>query len=182
MATFTTSTLTYGSHSVTAVYEGDVPLFLGSTSSPIGQFITSAGTQTTLTVEAVRNHRGKIVAAELVANIGVTSPGSGTAQGTAVFFVNGRAFYQAASVVDGTATLALVPVRATNKFAYARYLGYYNIFQPSVSTSLFISRRSLAAAPSVTEDIARSMVAEKSTADARDRVEIVKVVHGRSHR
>jgi trimeric autotransporter adhesin len=182
VATFTTSTLSYGSHSIVAVYEGNDTLFQGSTSSAITEYITAAGTAPTLTVEAVRNRHGKIVAAELVANIGVISPGSGTPEGNVIFFVNGRASYQVAPVIDGTATLALLPPRVTNKFIFVRYLGYYNIFQPSVSTSQLVSQRSLAKAPSVRESVSLTRTDAKSTADVHHTVEVVKVIHNRDDR
>ncbi|MGP0066485.1 MAG: Ig-like domain repeat protein [Isosphaeraceae bacterium] len=180
VATFTDSSLRYGSYSIQAVYSGDLT-FGTSTSSAISQFITSAGTQPMLTVVAVRNSRGKIVAAELVADIGVTAPGSGTPLGNAVFFVNGRASYQIAPVVDGKATLTLLPPRVENKLIYFRYLGYYNIFQPSASTSQLVSRRSLAYGPSVTEAVTRAALSRES-ADVQQPVKVVKVLKSRDHR
>ena len=182
VATFTTSSLSFGLHSITAVYEGNDSLFQGSTSSTIGQFITSAGTGTTLTVEAVRNRNGKIVEAELVADVSVTSPGAGTPSGNVVFFVNGRAFYRVAPLVDGTATLSLDPRRLQNKIVYARFLGYYNIFQPSASTSQFVSRRSLGAAIPVTESASRAMAAAASPLAIHHPIKVVKVHHTSSHR
>ncbi len=181
VATFTTSTLGYGLYSVGAVYSGD-STFAASASGAISQYITSAGTAPTLTVEAVRNTHGKIVAAELVADIGVIPPGSGTTEGTAVFFVNGRAFYQAAPVVNGTATLSLLEPRVVNKFVYVRYLGYYNIFQPGVSRSQLVSRRSLAAAPSVAKSVASAMSVAESQDIIRRPAEVLEVHHDRSHR
>jgi autotransporter-associated beta strand protein len=181
VATFTTSTLGFGPQSITAVYSGD-STFGTSISSSIEEYITAAGTQPTLTVEAVRNRRGKIIAAELVANIGVISPGTGTPEGNVTFFVNGRAMYQVAPVVDGTATLALLPPRVTNKFIFVRYLGFYNIFQPSVSTSQLVSQRSLAKGPSVRESVSRARTDAESKADVHLPVRVVKVVHRRDDR
>ena len=76
VATFTDSSLGFGLHSIQAVYSGDTT-FATSTSTAIPEYITSAGTQPNLTVEAVRNSQGKIVGAELVARISVTAPGTG---------------------------------------------------------------------------------------------------------
>jgi hypothetical protein len=181
VATFTTSTLGFGLHSITAVYSGD-STFETSTSSAIDEYITAAGTRPSLTVEAVRNRRGKIVAAELVANIGVIAPGSGTPKGNLIFFVNGRASYQAAPVVDGTATLALLPPTVTNKFIFVRYLGYYNIFQPSVSKSQLVSRRSLLAADSVYESSTRASAVKKSSDVIRHTDAALEAHESRSHR
>jgi hypothetical protein len=181
VATFTTSTLGFGLHSITAVYSGD-STFETSTASAIEEYITAAGTQPSLTVEAVRNRRGKIVAAELVANIGVFSPGAGTPEGNVIFFVNGRASYQVAPVVDGTATLALLPPRVTNKYIFVRYLGYYNIFQPSVSTSQLVSRRSLLAAHSVYESSTRASAVKESSDVIRHTDAALEAHESRSHR
>ena len=91
VATLTTTASGYGSASITAVYAGDSS-FQSSTSSAIQEFVTSAGTTPSLSVVTVRNRQGKIVGAELEAQILVTSPGTGTPTGVATFFVNGRAF------------------------------------------------------------------------------------------
>ena len=48
VATFGTSTLALGTHSITAVYVGDLT-FLSSTSAPLSQVVNQAGTTTTLT-------------------------------------------------------------------------------------------------------------------------------------
>ena len=182
-AIFTTSSLGFGTNSITAFYEpGPNSPFLSSESSPVSVFITSAGTQPNLTVEAVRNRHGKIVAAELVAQISVTSPGSGTPSGAATFFINGRASYQTAPVVNGTATLRLLVPRVVNKFVFVRYLGFFNIFQPSVSTSQFVSRRSLRAAKSVTESASRPTAVAEPKVGIHHPVAAVKAPLGRSHR
>ena len=179
VATFTTSSLAYGPHSIVAVYEGVEFVFKGSTSSAIEEYITAAGTQPTLSIEAIRNRRGKIVAAELLANIGVISPGSGEPSGLAVFYINGRASYQSAPVVNGMATLALLPPNVTNKFVFVKYLGYYNIFQPGVSSSQLVSRRSLATGPSQTESVRKVELIAKSIPVSYKPVDVVEASHNR---
>ncbi len=141
-ATFTTSSLGYGFHTITATYVGD-SVFQSSTSSAIGQFITSVGTQPTLTVLPVRNRQGKIVKLDIEAQIGVTAPGTGTPLGNTTFFVNGRASYKTVPTTNGVAVLTLPVARLINRYVFARYLGYFTSFQPSVSTSILISRRTL---------------------------------------
>jgi YDG domain-containing protein/MBG domain-containing protein/Big-like domain-containing protein len=182
-ASFTTSSLPYGSNSIVAFYQPDPnSTFQSSESSAVAEFTTSAGTQPSLTVEAVRNRHGKIVAAELVAQILVTAPGSGTPAGTAIFFVNGRAFYQGAPVINGTATLTLLRPRVVNKFVFVRYLGYYTSFEPSVSTSQLVSRRSLLAANSVTESASRVTAVAESNTEIHHPVEVAKAHLNRGHR
>jgi hypothetical protein len=153
-ATFTTSSLGFGAYSITAIYLGDAT-FQGSKSSAIIQYVTSAGTQPTLTVVPVRNRHGAIVKVDLVAQVGVTSPGTGTPLGNATFYVNGRASIRTVPVNNGTAVLTLPVQRAVNRFVFVRYLGYFTMFQPSTSDSLIISRRILRAAQSVTESSSR---------------------------
>ncbi len=149
-ATFTTSSLGYGSYSITAVYLGNTT-FQSSTSSAITQFVTTASTQPTLTLVPIRNRHGSIVKVDVVAQIDVLSPATGTPLGNAAFFVNGRARIQIVPVNDGTAVLTLPIQRAVNRFVYVRYLGYFTTFQPSVSTSLLINRFALQSARSATE-------------------------------
>ena len=51
VATFTTSTLAVGSHSLSAVYSGDAN-FTGSTSSSVNQVVNQGGTTTALVSSA----------------------------------------------------------------------------------------------------------------------------------
>ena len=179
-ATFTTSTLAYGSYSITADYLGNTT-FQGSTSSAITQFVTTASTQPTLTVVTVRNRHRAIVKVELVAQIGVTSPATGTPLGNATFFVNGRASIRTVPVNHGSAVLTLPVQRAVNRSVFVRYLGYFTSFQPSVSTSLLINRFTLRAAHSVTESSSRGPLVAEARAGAHP-VTAVKDVTIRGHR
>ena len=180
-ATLTTSSLSYGSHSIVAFYAGD-SVFSPSTSSAVQTFITSAGTQPNLSFVAVRNRHGKIVAVELEAQIPVTSPGAGTPPGNAVFFVNGRASSQVVPVVDGIASLTVPLPRILNKLVFVRYLGYFNVFQPSVSTSRLVSRRSLISARSVALSMPRTLALEAATAELHGPNRVVKIVRRPSDR
>ncbi len=81
-ATFTTSTLAVGSHSITASYGGDAT-FSGSTSSPLTQTVKKAGTTTLLSSSANPSVSGQAVT--FTATVTAKSPGAGTATGTVTF-------------------------------------------------------------------------------------------------
>ena len=123
-ATFTTSSLGYGFHTITATYVGD-SVFQSSTSSAIRQFITSVGTQPTLTVLPVRNRQGKIVKLDIEAQIGVTAPGTGTPLGNTTFFVNGRARTRRSPRPTASRSSHSPVRRLINRYVFARYLGYF---------------------------------------------------------
>src|SRR5262249_46450309 len=96
-AIFTTSSLAVGSHSITAVYSGDID-FLMSTSKAISEKVAKAKTTTTLSSSANPSSVGQPVT--FTAIVGVMAPGAGTPTGTVTF--------KDGSTVLGTATLQVV--------------------------------------------------------------------------
>jgi hypothetical protein len=96
-ATFTTSALAVGSHSITAVYSGDSD-FVTSTSSSVREKINKASTTTTLSSSVNPSSFGQPVT--FTATIGVVAPGAGTPTGTVTF--------KDGSKMLGTATLHVV--------------------------------------------------------------------------
>src|SRR5262249_13126352 len=81
-ATFTTTTLGAGAHSITAVYGGD-GTFGTSTSAPLSQTVNQASTTTT-----VATSKSPIVFGESVtftATVAPVAPGAGTPTGTVTF-------------------------------------------------------------------------------------------------
>jgi hypothetical protein len=99
-ATLTTSTLSIGSHALTAVYSGDTD-FAGSTSPMDTQTVAQAATTTALTSAPDPSVSGE--AKLLTATVAVTPPGSGTPTGTVSFF-DGATLLGTASLNNGTAT------------------------------------------------------------------------------
>jgi Big-like domain-containing protein len=97
-ATYTTSTLAVGSHSITAVYGGNAD-FTGSTSVALAQTITKAATSTSVTSSANPASFGKTIT--LTAK--VKSATSGT-PGGAVTFKDGTALLATPVLSGGTAT------------------------------------------------------------------------------
>ena len=96
-ATFTTNSLTPGSHAITAVYNGDTN-FSGSTSSTLNQMVRKASTSTRLTSSSNPSHYGNSVT--FTATIRTTTPGLGTPTGTVTF----RDWYRTLGVIalDGS--------------------------------------------------------------------------------
>src|SRR5207247_9140460 len=74
-ATFATSALTVGSHSITARYNGDTN-FSGSTSTALTQTVNKASTTTSLTSGTNPSVFGQSVT--FTATVTVTAPGAGT--------------------------------------------------------------------------------------------------------
>ncbi|QIY66078.2 Ig-like domain repeat protein [Streptomyces sp. RPA4-2] len=100
-ATLTTSTLSVGSHALTAVYGGSAS-YNGSTSPIDTQTVSKANTSTTLTSAPDPSvfGQGKV----LTATVAVTAPGGGTANGTVSFF-DGATLLGTAVLSGGVATL-----------------------------------------------------------------------------
>lgn len=99
IATFTTSTLTPGPHSVTAVYSGDSNNN-GSTSSVLTQTISLSTTTTTLASSQNPSDVGKPVTFTATVTSGAGAPTGGT-----VTFMDGATTLGTASVSAGVATL-----------------------------------------------------------------------------
>src|SRR5207247_40562 len=81
-ATFATSALTVGSHSITARYNGDTN-FSGSTSTALTQTVNKASTTTSLTSGTNPSVFGQSVT--FTATVTVNAPGAGTPTGTVNF-------------------------------------------------------------------------------------------------
>jgi uncharacterized repeat protein (TIGR01451 family) len=115
-ATLTTSALSAGTHSITAVYNGDSN-FSGSTSSATTQTVNQASTTTSLTSSPNPSTYGQPVT--FTASVTVGPPGSGTATGTVTF-------------KDGAMVLATVVLNGSGQATYT-------------TSSLFIGTHSITA-------------------------------------
>ncbi|MHB1560407.1 MAG: Ig-like domain repeat protein [Isosphaeraceae bacterium] len=143
-ATFTTSSLSYGAHAVTAVFLANAP-FQSSQSSTLTQYVTASGTQPFITLLPIRRH-GRLVKVEIRAEVQPIAPGTGYPPGSVTFFINGRAFYQSVPLVNGVATLMQFPPKISNKYIYVRYNGNPSYFA-SASSNYYVSLRALAHLP-----------------------------------
>ena len=131
-ATFTTSTLSVGSHSITAVYGGDTD-FLGGTSNVLTQSVNSAATTTTLVSSLDPSVFGQSVS--LTATVAVVAPGTGVPTGSVEFF-DGSTLVDTETLVDsGTVTFSTSSLTAGIHSTTAEYVSN-NDFGDSTSTAL----------------------------------------------
>ncbi len=100
LATYTTSALSVGSHSITVVYGGD-PNFSGSTSTAIAQAVNQDSS--TATIASSANPSVLNQAISFTAAVAAAAPGSGTPTGTVQFSIDGAKFGSAVALVNGVA-------------------------------------------------------------------------------
>ncbi len=102
VATFATSILDVGSHSITARYNGDSS-FIGSTSAALTQVVSQATTTTTVTSSPSPSVFGQSVT--LTATVAAALPGAGTPTGSVEFF-DGATDLGSGALTSGVATLS----------------------------------------------------------------------------
>ena len=116
-ATFTTNTLTVGSHAITAVYNSDAN-FSASTSSTLSQVVAKAGTSTRLTSSLNPSRSGNSVTFTVTVSTSVLGLGAptgtvtfrdeGRTLGTVALNGSGKAIYTIASLSRGTHWISAV--------------------------------------------------------------------------
>ncbi len=118
-ATLSLSTLSVGTHTISARYEGTTK-FASSTSKPLTQTIRRATTTTTVVSSANPADVGQTV--RFTATVQSVAPGSGTPSGNAIFTVDGvdRA---PSPLANGQAALSLSTLSTGNHTISARYEG-----------------------------------------------------------
>jgi len=132
-ATFTTSTLAAGSHSIIAAYGGD-PNFLGSKSAAVTQTVNPpAGTRSTTTTVA-SSQNPSVSGLSLTFTATVASSASGAPSGFVTFFDNG-AQIGSGNVSGGQATLTTSSLTAGSHPITAQYSGDAS-FAASTSASI----------------------------------------------
>src|SRR6266581_2175518 len=130
-ATFTTSTLAVGSHSITATYGGDTN-FTGSTSAVLTQTVNKASTSTTVASSANPSVFGQSVT--FTATVVVVAPGAGSPSGT-VTFLDGATALGSGTLSGGTATFTTSALAIGSHSITASYGGDTN-FNGSTSAVL----------------------------------------------
>lgn len=139
-ATFSTTAIGRGTHTVTASYSGDANFQpMGTSSNSL--VVTTASTQPVLTAQAVRNKHGKILSVHLTARVLVVAPGSGVPTGTVTFFRKGHRL-KATVLSNGTAVVNLKLNQALKKSFTVQYGGDAN-FRAGTSAPLVVTRASL---------------------------------------
>ena len=99
-ATFMTSALAVGSHTIGARYDGD-PNFNGSTAAPITQVVGKADTTTVVTSSTNPSVFGQGVV--FTATVAAASPGAGSPTGTVQFQIDGSNFGSPQTLLGGKA-------------------------------------------------------------------------------
>jgi len=107
-ATFKTSALAAGPHTITVSYSGDGN-FVTSTSGPMTQAVNQAATTTKVTSSANPSIFGESVT--FTATVKAVAPGSGTPTGT-VSFLDGSTSLGTGTLSGGTATLSISTLAA----------------------------------------------------------------------
>jgi hypothetical protein len=145
-ATFTTSTLSSGNHTITVTYGGDVN-YTGSTSAALTQTVNGAPSTTTLSSSV----NPTVVGQFLVFTATVSGSGSGTPTGT-VTFLDGAGTLGLGTLSSGKATLSTNFLSAKVHTITATYGGDSN-FGPSTSGQLLQSVNQAATSTSVTSSV-----------------------------
>ena len=130
-ASFTTSTLSVGAHTITAVYDGDGS-FNPSTSPPLTQTVNKGATTTAVTAAPNPSVFGQSVT--LTATVAVTAPAAGTLTGT-VTFKDGATTLGSGPVSGTTATFATSALTVGSHSITATYDGSAS-FNTSTSTAI----------------------------------------------
>jgi hypothetical protein len=130
-AYFSTSALTVGSHSISAVYGGDGN-FTASTSSSVSPTVSQASTTTSLTGSVNPSVFGQSVT--FTAAVTVNAPGSGTPTGS-VSFDDGTTVLGSTALSSGVATFSTNSLDVETHSITAVYNGDGNFF-PSTSDVL----------------------------------------------
>ncbi|MBP3956537.1 Ig-like domain repeat protein [Gemmata sp. G18] len=128
VATLTTSTLSGGSHTVTAVYGGDTN-YAGSTSAPATQVVAAGGTTTALTTsDSETDFRDAITFTATV------SSASGAPTGTVTFSVDGTVLATVSVNGSGVATFSTAALASGTHTITARFTPVGGNFLASVGT------------------------------------------------
>ncbi len=162
-ATLSTNSIPAGQHVITAFYFGDTNYSSSTGGLSLLVQVGIPGTQTTLTAHAARNRHGQF-AVDLVAQVAVTPPSTGTPTGTVTFYRDGLPMRTVALGRNGTAILQTAPIRVRYHYIYAAYNGSASL-QPSVSRARTVFVKNLKKTAQL--DVARVTVGQGGAAPAR---------------
>jgi len=159
VATLTTSALSVGSHSITAVYGGSAS-FAGSTSSALTQSVAKASTSTALSSSLSSSVFGQSVT--FTATVNVDAPGAGTAGGT-VTFRDGTTVLGTVNLSgSGLASLSISSLSVAGHSITATYNGNAN-FNGGASSSLALTVAKASTATSVSASLASPVFGQSVT-------------------
>jgi hypothetical protein len=133
-ATYTTSLLKPGAHSITAVYEGDSN-YGGSTSAPVNQFVLAATTTTLSSSPNPSAFRQKVVfTAKVTSSIG-TPP-----DGETVTFKQGATVLGTGTLSGGAASFSISTLGVGTQWVTAVYAGDSNFASSSKAMGQVVSK------------------------------------------
>ena len=132
-ATFSTSSLAVGTHSITAIYGGDAN-FNSSTSTVISQIVSQDGSATVVTSSV--NPSVLTQAVTFTATVTAAAPGSGTTTGTVIFY-DGSTALDTETLSGGTASFTTSALALGDHAISVGYGGGANF---SASTSTVITQ------------------------------------------
>jgi hypothetical protein len=130
-ATFATSALLAGSHSITVIYGGDGN-FSSSTSAAVAQTVNKTATTTTLSSSASPSVYGQAVT--LTATVSPVAPGGGTATGIVTFYDGSTNIGTGVLNASGQATLTISTLSVASHNLTATYAGDANCTSSSSGT------------------------------------------------
>jgi hypothetical protein len=156
-ATFSTSSLSTGTHSITAVYDGDTN-FTGSTSSILSQVVQSEST-TSISSSANPSAAGQSVT--LTATVTPVSPGVGTPTGTVTFY-DGTALLGTGTLSSGSATVTTSSLSVGSHSITAGYSGDAD-FTGSSSVAITQTVNQASGTTSVTSSVNPSVYGQSVT-------------------
>jgi len=131
LATYSSSALAVGTHSITAVYSGD-STYGGSTSATFSQVVNKGSTTTTVASDTNPSFPGDNVT--FTATVSVTAPAAGTPTGT-VTFKDGAATLGTGTLSGTTATFSTTSLAVGSHSITAVFAGDTN-FNTSTSAAL----------------------------------------------
>jgi len=140
-ATFTTTTLALGTHSITAVYSGDAN-YTGSTSSVVSPVVNQTATTTTLSSSPNPSVFGETVTLTVI--VSAVAPGAGVPTGMATFAIDGNTVASVALTASGQAVYSFSTVAIRTYVISATYSGDANF---KASTSATLSQNVICASP-----------------------------------
>jgi Concanavalin A-like lectin/glucanases superfamily/Bacterial Ig-like domain (group 3) len=120
VATFSSTSLALGSHSITAYYGGDAN-FTANTSTALSQVVNKAATTTTLTSSANSSVSGQNVT--FTATVNASAPGAGTRTGTVTFMDGATTLGTGAVNAGGVATFSSASLAVASHSITAVYGG-----------------------------------------------------------
>ena len=121
-ATFTTSSLAVGTHSITAVYDGDSS-FNGSTSTALSQVVNPDGSATVVTSSV--NPSVFTQAVTFTATVTATAPGTGTPTGQVIFY-DGTTAIDTETLNGGSASYTTSALSVNSHSITVKYSGDTN--------------------------------------------------------